>query len=152
MAPPDAQAEASYGCSAVFSYCLRWLQVPIDWGQSIYHFDAEASYSVEPLSPMAPSDAQAEASYGCSAVFSYCLRWLQVPIDWGQSIYHFDAEASYSVEPLSPMAPPDDAQAEAFYGCSAVFSYCLRWLQVPIDWGQSIYHSYPTHEKSVPGT
>jgi len=26
---------------------------------------AEASYSVEPLSPMAPPDAQAEASYGC---------------------------------------------------------------------------------------
>jgi hypothetical protein len=48
---------------------------------------AEASYSVEPLSPMAPPDAQ--------------------------------AEAPYSVEPLSPMAPPD-AQAEApygFFGC-----------------------------------
>ena len=27
--------------------------------------------SVEPLSPMAPSDAQAAASYGCSAVLSY---------------------------------------------------------------------------------
>jgi hypothetical protein len=37
---------------------------------------------------MAPSDAQASASYGCLAVLSYWLRWLQVPIDWGQSIYH----------------------------------------------------------------
>ena len=27
--------------------------------------------SVEPLSPMAPSDAQAAASYGCSTVLSY---------------------------------------------------------------------------------
>ncbi len=43
---------------------------------------------VEPLSPMAPSDARASASYGCSAVLSYWLRWLRVPIDWGQSIYH----------------------------------------------------------------
>jgi hypothetical protein len=70
--------------------------------------DAQAavSYSVEPLSPMAPPDAQAAVSYGCSAVLSYWLRWLKVPIDWGQSIYHDDAQAalSYSVEPLSPMA------------------------------------------------
>jgi hypothetical protein len=49
------------------------------------------------------------------------------------------------------MAPPD-AQAAASYGCSAVLSYCLRGFQVPIDWGQSIYHLYPTHEKSVPRT
>ena len=28
----------------------------------------------------------------------------------------------------------------------------MRWIQVPIDWGQSIYHLYPTHEKSVPRT
>ena len=75
MAPPDAQAAVSYGCSAVLSYWLRWLQVPIDWGQSIYH-----------------NDAQAAASYGCSAVLSYWLRWLRVPIDWGQSIYHNDAQ------------------------------------------------------------
>jgi hypothetical protein len=53
---------------------------------------AAASYSVEPLSPMAPPDAQAAASYGCSAVLSYWLRWLRVPIDWGQSIYHNDAQ------------------------------------------------------------
>ena len=53
---------------------------------------ASASYSVEPLSPMAPPDAQAAASYGCSAVLSYWLRWLRVPIDWGQSIYHNDAQ------------------------------------------------------------
>jgi hypothetical protein len=49
------------------------------------------------------------------------------------------------------MAPPD-AQAAASYGCSAVLSYCLRGFQVPIDWGQSIYHLCPTHEKSVPRT
>ena len=93
MAPPDAQAAASYGCSAVLFYWLRCLQVPIDWGQSIYHNDAQAaaSYSVEPLSLMAPPDAQAAASYGCSAVLFYWLRCLQVPIDWGQSIYHNDA-------------------------------------------------------------
>jgi hypothetical protein len=30
---------------------------------------AEASYSVEPLSPMAPPDAQAEASYGFFGCF-----------------------------------------------------------------------------------
>ena len=35
---------------------------------------------------------------------------------------------------------------------SAVLSYFLRWFQVLIDWGQSIYHWCPTHEKSVPGT
>ncbi len=78
---------------------------------------------VEPLSPMALHDAQAAGSYGCSAVRLFgcsavrlfgcsavrlfgCsarwLRWLQAPIDWGQSIYH------------------NDAQAAAFYGCSAV--------------------------------
>jgi len=28
----------------------------------------------------------------------------------------------------------------------------VRWIQVPIDRGQSIYHLYPTHEKSVPRT
>jgi len=54
MARPDAQAAASYVFSAILSYCLRGFQVPIDWGQSIYHFDAPASYSVEPLSSMAP--------------------------------------------------------------------------------------------------
>ncbi len=93
MAPPVAQAAVSYGCSAVLSYWLRWLQVPIDWGQSIYDNDAQAaaSSSVEPLSPMAPPDAQAAVSYGYSAVLSYWLRWLQVPIDWGQSIYHNEA-------------------------------------------------------------
>jgi hypothetical protein len=37
---------------------------------------AALSYSVEPLSPMAPPDAQAAASYVCSAFLSYCLRWL----------------------------------------------------------------------------
>ena len=50
MAPPDAQASVSYGCSGVLSYWLRWLQVLIDWGQSIYH-----------------NHAQAVVSYGCSA-------------------------------------------------------------------------------------
>ena len=35
---------------------------------------------------------------------------------------------------------------------SAVLFYFLRWFQVLIDWGQSIYHWCPTHEKSVPGT
>ena len=31
---------------------------------------------------------------------------------------------------------------------SAVLFYFLRWFQVLIDWGQSIYHWCPTHEKS----
>jgi hypothetical protein len=53
---------------------------------------AAVSYSVEPLSPMAPRRRAAEASYGCLAVLSYRLRWFQVPIDWGQSIYHADAQ------------------------------------------------------------
>ena len=68
MAPPDAQAAVSYGCSAVLFYWLRWLQVPIDWGQSIYHNDAQASasYSVEPLSPMA---LQRRASGGVLRLF-----------------------------------------------------------------------------------
>jgi hypothetical protein len=35
------------------------------------------------------------------------------------------------------------------FGCFILLS---AGFQVPIDWGQSIYHLYPTHEKSVPGT
>ncbi len=33
------------------------------------------------------------------------------------------------------------------FGC---FIFLSAGFQVPIDWGQSIYHLYPTHEKSVP--
>ena len=54
----------------------RSLQALIDWGQSIYHEEAEASgsSSVEPLSPMARSDAEASGSsvFGC---FVYWLMW-----------------------------------------------------------------------------
>jgi hypothetical protein len=42
----------------------RWLQVPIDWGQSIYHALPAAFSSVELLSPIALHDAQAAASFG----------------------------------------------------------------------------------------
>jgi hypothetical protein len=35
------------------------------------------------------------------------------------------------------------------FGCFILLS---AGFQVPIDWGQSIYHLYPTHEKSVPRT
>jgi len=34
--------------------------------------------------------------FGFSAVLTYWLRWLQAPIDWGQSIYHCDAQAAAS--------------------------------------------------------
>jgi hypothetical protein len=78
MAPPDAQASVSYGCSAFLSYCLRWLPGSDRLGTIDLpcRRTAAVSYSVEPLSPMAPPDAQAAASYGCSAFLSYCLRWL----------------------------------------------------------------------------
>ena len=42
---------------------------------------------VELLSPIAPPDAQAAASYGCSAAFLTRPEGLHAPIDWGQSIY-----------------------------------------------------------------
>jgi hypothetical protein len=50
-----------FDCS---SCSLRWLMVPIDWGQSIYHALPAAFSSVELLSPIAPPDAQAAASFG----------------------------------------------------------------------------------------
>ena len=50
------------------------------------------------LSKIGPefSDSKRRASggvFGFSAVSSNRLLWLQAPIDWGQSIYHFDAQA-----------------------------------------------------------
>ena len=74
----------------------RSLQALIDWGQSIYHEEAEASgsSSVEPLSPMARSDAE--------------------------------ASGSSSVEPLSPMARSDaEASGSSVFGC---FVYWLMWF------------------------
>jgi hypothetical protein len=50
-----------FGC---LSHRLRWLQAPIDWGQSIYHAPAAKSSSVELLSPIALHDAHAAASFG----------------------------------------------------------------------------------------
>ena len=50
-----------FGC---WSYRLRWLQAPIDWGQSIYHTPAAVSSMVELLSPIALPGAPAAASYG----------------------------------------------------------------------------------------
>ena len=71
---------------------------------------------VEPLSPMALPDALAAASCGFSAVGLTGLRWLQTPIDWGQSIYHTPASM---VEPWSPIALPDALAAAScrFFGC-----------------------------------
>ena len=65
MALPDSLAAVSCGFSAVGLTGLRWLQAPIDWGQSIFHTPASM---VEPLSPMALPDALAAASSGFSAV------------------------------------------------------------------------------------
>ena len=67
IVPNGSARRASGGVLGFFGCCSRWLlctQAPIDWGQSIYH----ASSLVEPLSPMAPPDAQAAASSGFSAV------------------------------------------------------------------------------------
>jgi hypothetical protein len=77
MAPPDAQAAASFGCSAFLSCCLRWLPGSDRLGTIDLpcRRAAALSYSVEPLSPMAPPDARAAASYVCSAFLSCCLRW-----------------------------------------------------------------------------
>jgi hypothetical protein len=58
-----------------------------------------------------PNGSARRARGGVLRLFGFfCLTvcgGIQVPIDWGQSIYHADAHAvlSYSVEPLSPMAP-----------------------------------------------
>jgi hypothetical protein len=77
MAPPDAQASASCGFSAFLSHWSRWLPGSDRLGTIDLpcRRTAAVSYSVEPLSPMAPPDARASASYGCSAVLSYWLRW-----------------------------------------------------------------------------
>ena len=74
MALPHALAAAFFGFSAVGLTGLRWLEAPIDWGQSIYHTPASM---VEPLSPMALPDALAAASCRFSAVSLTRLRWLQ---------------------------------------------------------------------------
>ncbi len=82
---------------------------------------------VEPLSPMAPPDAQAAASSSVEPLSP------MAPPD-------AQAAASSMVEPLSPMAPPNEPAA-ASCGFSAAF---LTWpgaLHAPIDWGQSIYHA-----------
>ena len=57
-----------FGC---LTYRLRWLQAPIDRGQSIYH----AFSSVERLSPIALHDAPAEASssFRLSAIWLFDL-------------------------------------------------------------------------------
>jgi hypothetical protein len=184
MAPPDARASASYGCSAFLSYCLRWLPgsdrlgtidlpcrrscggviqcraivpngsarrasggvfrlfglfvllVAVALGSDrLGTIDLpcrRASGGVLQCRAIVPNGSARRVSGGFLRLFGFfCLTGrggILVPIDWGQSIYHADAQAavSYSVEPLSPMAPPD-AQASASYGCSAVLSYWSRW-------------------------
>jgi hypothetical protein len=190
MAPPDAQAAASYVCSAFLSYWSRWLPGSDRLGTIDLpcRRAAAVSYSVEPLSPMAPPDAQAAASYVCSAFLSYWSRWhpgsdrlrtidlpcrrasggviqsraivpngsarrasvgflrlfgffvlLSAVASRFRSIGDIDlpcrrtAAASYSVEPLSPMAPPD-ARAAASYVCSAFFVL----LSAVASWFRSI--------------
>jgi hypothetical protein len=113
IVPNGSARRVSVGVFRLFGFfCLTGrggILVPIDWGQSIYHADAQAaaSHSVEPLSPMAPPDAQAAASFGCSAFLSYCLRWLPGSDRLGTIDLpcRRTAAASYSVEPLFPMAP-----------------------------------------------
>ena len=71
IVPNSSTRRASVGVlrfSAVGLTGLRWLQAPIDWGQSIYHTPAAVSSMVELLSPIALPDALASVSYGFSAV------------------------------------------------------------------------------------
>ena len=132
MAPPDAQASASFVCSAFLSYCLRWHPGSDRLG-TIDLPCRRASGVVIQCRAIVPNGSARRVSVGVFRLFGFfCLTGrggILVPIDWGQSIYHADAQAavSYSVEPLSPMAPPD-AQAAASYVCSAFLSYWSRWL------------------------
>jgi hypothetical protein len=74
IVPNRSTRRASGGVFRLFgclTYRLRWLQAPIDWGQSIY----QASCSVEPWSPMALHDAPATASssFRLSAIWLFDL-------------------------------------------------------------------------------
>ena len=67
IVPNSSTRRASVGVLRFFGCCLyrfRWLQAPIDWGQSIYHTPTAVSSMVELLSPIALPDALAAASYG----------------------------------------------------------------------------------------
>jgi hypothetical protein len=49
---------------------------------------------VETLSPMAPPRRASGGVLGLFGCLSHRQRGLQAPIDWGQSIYHNDAQAT----------------------------------------------------------
>ena len=58
-----------------------------------------ASGGVLQCRAIVPNSSTRRASggvFGFSAVSSNRLLWPQAPIDWGQSIYHFDAQAAVS--------------------------------------------------------
>jgi hypothetical protein len=134
----DAPAEASYGFRGCLPCQLRSLQAPIDWGQSIYH----ASGGVFQCRAIVPNSSTRRASGGVFRFSAVCLAscggFRRRSI--GDNRSTMPAEATPSVELLSPIAL-HDAQAEASYGFRGCLPCQLRWLQAPIDWGQSIYHA-----------
>ena len=79
IAPPDAQAAASFG-SRLFGQRGHGDLLRRSIG------DNRSTISVELLSPIALHDAQRRrlTGFGCLVL----SRWLIAPIDWGQSIYH----------------------------------------------------------------
>ncbi len=80
---------------------------------------------VELLSPIALSDALAEASLGFRGCWSYGSRELIAPIDWGQSIYHGerDYESIVSIKqvalPIASICQGTQASARSFTLVSA---------------------------------
>jgi len=101
MAPRRRAAEASYGCLAVLSYCLWWFQVPIDWGQSIYHADAQRRCLT--CRAIVPNGSATTRSGGVLRLFG-CFVLLFVVVSGSDRLGTIDlpcrraAAVSYSVE------------------------------------------------------
>jgi hypothetical protein len=121
IAPPDAQAAASYGFTAAFltgHAALTFRSI----GDNRSTIPPAVSSMVELLSPIALPDAQAAASYGLMAAFltghaALMLRSI------GDNRSTIPPAVSSMVELLSPIAPPD---------APAAVSSVLRLLFSPV--------------------
>jgi len=134
--------------AAVRLFCLTGrggIQVPIDWGQSIYHADAHAvlSYSVEPLSPMA---LRRRASGGVLRLSDFFVSLVAVASRFrsiGDNRSTMPTRSGGVIQ-CRAIVPNGSATTRKRRRLTAFRLFCLTVcgsFQVPIDCGQSIYHA-----------